>query len=261
MQSSEKYEKSRGLIAFALNTDTTDYQLIAQHTVSLASQKLNLPATIITNEQIQDLGFTNNRFDRDQQQFVNWRNVGRHLAYQLSPYQETLVIDVDYVVLDSALATVFDTQFDYLLTKSAMMLNGEPLNPNMGRYSLPYVWATVFAFRKTQRAKLFFDLVERIQTNYAYYRDLFNIEARNFRNDYAFAIADVILNGHAMTKCGFPGTLVNVPQTLTHIGAQDDFLVVKDSCRSYVVPRMNLHIMSKQYLQSKQFLDFVNESA
>jgi hypothetical protein len=33
----------------------------------------------------------------------------------------------------------------------------------------------------------------------------------------------------------------------------DDNLVIKDSNRAYVVPRNNLHVMSKAYLQSKDF--------
>ncbi len=257
MLNSKKYEKSRGIVAFATNTSATNYVSIANKTVALASKKLNLPYVIITDSET----FSSTRYDRDLGQFVEWKNFNRHTAYDLSPYNETLVIDVDYVVQDHSLGQVFDLDFDYLLTRSARSINNEQINPLMGKYSLPFVWATVFAFRKTARAKMFFDLVGRVQKNYGYYRDLFDIEARNFRNDYAFAIADLLLNGFQISQASLPGTMLNIPQTITQIKHLGDLVVVKDQDRSYVVPPMNMHVMSKAYLQSQDFERFVNDLA
>jgi hypothetical protein len=261
MQNYDALEKSRGIVAFATNTDTTDYVSIANKTVKLASKKLSLPYTIITKNQIKPHTVNNSRFDRDSEQFVQWKNFGRHSAYDLSPYDETLVIDVDYIVQDTALANVFETNFDYLLMRSARNINNEPADIFMGNHSLPYVWATVFAFRKTEKTKMFFDLIDRIQNNYAYYRDIFNIEARNYRNDYAFAMADLIINGFVIDSRSIPGPMLNIPQTITQIKQHGDLVVVKDQDRSYVIPKMNMHVMSKAYLQSKDFERFINELA
>ncbi len=145
--------------------------------------------------------------------------------------------------------------------KSARSINDELIDPCMGKYGLPFVWATVFAFRKTARAKMFFDLIDRIEQHYGYYREIFNIEARNYRNDYAFAMADIILNGFQLSQTGIPGPMLNIPQTVTQITRQGDLVIVKDRDRSYVIPPMNMHVMSKAYLQSKDFERFVNESA
>jgi len=261
MRNSNLYEKSRGIVALAINTPTTDYVAIAKKTVALASQRLNLPYTIITETQVSSHVVPSTRFDPDLSQFVEWKNFGRHAVYELSPYDETLVIDVDYLVLEDSLQHIFDLDFDYLLMRSARMLDNEPVPTCMGAYSLPYVWATVFAFRKTPRARMFFDLVDRIQKNYAYYHSLFNIESRNYRNDYAFAIADVILNGHTLLNHGMPGSLLHVAQPIQSIGRHKDFVVIKDQQRSYVIPPMNIHVMSKEFLQSSKFESFVNESA
>ena len=82
-KNSKKLEKSRGILAFAFNTDTTDYVSIANKTLKLASQKLNLPYTLIT--ETSDNSFYNSRFDIDSNTFVNWRNFNRFSAYELSP--------------------------------------------------------------------------------------------------------------------------------------------------------------------------------
>jgi hypothetical protein len=123
----------------------------------------------------------------------------------------------------------------------------------MGENSLPYVWATVFAFRKTPKSKMYFEMIGRIQRNYNYYRALFNIQERIFRNDFAFAIADVILNGYSIITNSIPENMLTVDQVIDSIQTLDDNLVIKDSNRAYVVPRNNLHVMSKAYLQSKDF--------
>ena len=148
--------KSRGILAFAHNTEETDYVGIANRTLDLASHVLNLPYTIITEAGPQT---NNTRFSIDFDRFVEWKNGDRHRAYELSPYDETLVIDVDYVVQDRSLLQIFDTSWDYILQRNSHMLFQDELQ-TMGPTSLPFVWATVFAFRKTPRAQMFFDLVE-----------------------------------------------------------------------------------------------------
>jgi hypothetical protein len=251
---SNKSAKSRGIVAFAANTETTDYVAIAECTLKLASKTLDLPATLITPDaQLQD----NKRYDIDTKEFVQWRNAGRYQAYQLSPYDETIVIDADYLVFDQNILKIFECEWDYTVMRQARGLTQE-FPVAMGTHSLPYVWATVFAFRRTPKAEMFFDLVQRVQDNYNYYRELFNIEQRNFRNDYAFAIADIILNGYVINDHGIPGPMVNVDYTVTSIEAKGNVFVIKDTARAFVVPRINLHVMSKQYLQSEQFKEFIN---
>ena len=256
MKNSKKLENSRGILAFALNTETTDYVSIANKTLSVASQKLKLPYTLITNTKDNDL--TNNRFDIDSNTFVSWRNFNRHSAYELSPYDETLVVDVDYLVVDNSLLDIFKCNWDYLLQRNSHALTAEWAD-TMGDNSLPYVWATVFAFRKTPRAKLFFDLIDRIQKNYSYYRALFNIRERNYRNDYAFSIADIIINGYITQTSTIPGSLLAINQSINKIELQDSKFIVRDDSKAYIVPRTNLHIMSKKYLQSSDFENLVEQ--
>ena len=252
-----KYAESRGIVAIAANTETTDYVAIAEQTVPLAGQVLGLPYTIITEEQLSEYAYTNFRYDRDSEEFVQWRNIGRNLAYELTPYDETLVIDIDYIVQDRELLKVFELDWDYILMRDARSLNDDYVPPLMGLHGLPFVWATVFAFRKTPRAELFFSLIKRIQANYHYYRELFNVESRQYRNDYAFAMADVIINGFHVQRNSIPGPLLNVTQTVDSIQVTNNKFIIKDASSAYVVPKMNMHLMGKQYLQSDNFKEFI----
>jgi nitrite reductase/ring-hydroxylating ferredoxin subunit len=257
MQNLKKYAKSRGILGFAFNTADVDYVAIANQTLELASRVLGLPYTLITDETIQS-NITNQRYSIDSGTFVQWRNIGRCQAYRLSTYDETIVIDVDYIVQDPALLKIFEVDaWDYMLQRRSSLINTELLPHSMGPQSLPFVWATVFAFRKTPKAEMFFDLVERIQNNYNYYRLLFNIQERNYRNDFAFAMADIILNGYTESKHSIPGTMFTVDTKIHSIEVKDTFFVVRDLDSAYVIPRSNLHIMSKQYLQSDNFKEFV----
>jgi hypothetical protein len=101
--------------------------------------------------------------------------------------------------------------------------------------------------------------VQRIEANYHYYRELFNVESRSYRNDYAFAMADVILNGFAVSDVGIPGPMLNILQPIESMAVQGNQVVIKDRQTAYVVPRMNMHVMSKAYLQSKNFSKFIND--
>jgi hypothetical protein len=263
MSNSNKSVKSRGILAFAYNTPTTNYEEIAHQTLTVASRRLDLPYTLITEATV-PCAVDNTRYDIDLEQFVQWRNQGRYLAYELSPYNETIVIDVDYLILDQNLLEIFKQPWDYLLQRNSHALT-QSWPTTMGPNSLPYIWATVFAFRKTARAKQFFNLVERIQKNYGYYRLLFNMQERNYRNDYAFAVADTILNGYVIGTNSIPGSMLAIDQSIDSIQIKNNQFVIKDSNRAYVVPRTNLHIMSKAYLQSDNFIQLaeqlVNEPA
>jgi hypothetical protein len=257
MTISKKSAKSRGIVAFAYNTETTNYEAIAHQTLAVASRQLNLPYTVITERDLA-CDTDNKRYDRDSEQFVAWRNQGRHHAYSMTPYDETLVIDVDYLVLDQTLLDIFKTEWDYVLQRHSHALTVE-WPTTMGPHSLPYVWATVFAFRKTPRAQQFFDLVGRVQRNYSYYCALFNVQERNYRNDYAFAIADIILSGYTVNAHSIPGSILAIDQPIQSIKLQDAQLIIRDQYRAYVAPRTNLHIMSKAYLQSANFAQLTEQ--
>jgi hypothetical protein len=265
---SENLEKSilmrRGIVVFAFNTETVDYVRIADQTSQLAGHYLDLPVTLITDHDADPKFRYHNIITIDKQgdnwrdNNVQWRNFGRHYAYTLSPYDETILLDTDYLVLDDSLDKLFATDFDYKLMHHNTNYVGA-VYEQMGETSLPFVWATVVLFRKSKKSELLFDLVEKIQRNYGYYRKLYNIREGNYRNDYAFAIANNILNGYNLNEDqGIPWPMFTIEEKIDQVLYDDNFLYVYSEGTGKVVARQNIHIMDKQYLQSTDFVQLIN---
>ena len=242
--------KSRGVVLFANNTSTVDYELIAEQAARLIKHTLGLPVTILSSTE------SNNNYRTGYAHGTQWNNLNRYHAYELSPYDETLLLDSDYLILDDSLLKVLDTVDDYTI----MTHNQNPIgstNSDMGMTSLQQVWATAIVFKRTSKTQMLFDLVGRIQRNYEYYRKLYNIREYNFRNDYAFSIADNIINGYTQST-GIPWTMLTIDNVIKTIGINDDQLIIREQETAQVIPRQNIHVMDKDYLQSDSHIRFVD---
>ena len=263
MKTSSVQEKSRGILLFAFNTSEIDYVEIARRSARLVRHTLNLPVTLVTEQGTPADGF-------DQVIYIDntlenykigergaWRNGDRWQAYNLSPYDETILIDSDYLVLDQNLLKLFEQDFDYRIISH----NDKPAGPwplAMGMFGLQYHWATVILFRKTSRSGMLFDLVGRIQRNYGYYSRLYHMRDRNFRNDYAFTIAGNILNGYDGGQSqGIPWPMLTFADVVKSITKKDNLITVKEREKGYVIPKQNIHVMDKGYLLSDNFAEFV----
>lgn len=257
MQNLNSSAKSRGVVIFATNTDLIDYVSIAEQNAKLIKHYLGLPTTIIAGTSTG----TNSRFSTDTNTFIEWKNFGRYQAYEASPYDETILLDADYLIFDNSLLKLFETKFDYLLFNRNLYINAINNESTMGPHSLPYIWATAVLFRKSERSKLFFDLIAKIQRNYAYYRLLYNIQEGNYRNDYAFAIAHYIINGYTLALDSYaPWAISTVTGTIDSISINNNQLIVKTIRDAYVLPKQNLHVMSKAFLTSPQLPELVDKA-
>lgn len=256
--------KSRGVLLFAFNTERTDYVKIAERAARLIRCTLDLPVALVT-----EAGTDSEYFDTvicvdntlknyKVGEAGKWRNGDRWRAYELSPYDETLLVDSDYLMLDRNLLKLFEQEFDYRI----MSCNNKPSQPwalKMGMFSHDYLWATTILFRKTTKAKMLFDLVGRIQRNYLYYIRLYHIREGNFRNDYAFTIANNILNGYSLNfDQGITTPMLTFADITNSITTKGSMLVVKERDKAYIIPRQNIHVMDKEYLLSDNFGDFVD---
>ena len=159
--------------------------------------------TVVTNfdtyKNLKPLGFVNYKFIEPElgntKLGKDWRNVDRHLAYELSPYDATLVMDIDYFPFTDNLRKFLDTDYDFLITKTAFDLTNRNTFDQRRWSMIDMVWATVFVFRKGKRAKRIFDTLKYVKQYYRYFLDLYRIYDKQFRNDYAFAIALEQANG------------------------------------------------------------------
>ena len=157
------------------------------------------------------------------------------------------------------LLKLFEQDFDYRIMTHNQTTAGDWAT-NMGPYSLPYQWATVILFRRRERTRMLFDLVGRIQRNYPYYLKLYHGKHSSFRNDYAFTIANNMLNGYDLgMDQGIAWPMLSLNEVVKSISFENNLLTIKEKDKAYIIPRKNLHVMDKEYLLSDNFANLIDQ--
>jgi len=214
--------KSRGLLIFAFNTEKWDYVAMAAYTAKRAKQFLGLPTTLITNEESKPEGDLAKTFDQivvvkadknNIRDHMIWINKGRYQAYELSPYDETLLLDADYVINSDKLLTTFDLSDTFCChNKTDFLMYPNAPQETLSSYSYDTLWATVVMFKKSERARQIFETLKMVQENYSHYANIHSFIAGVYRNDYALTIALRIVNGHSIEPSDY------IPWNLVHVG-------------------------------------------
>jgi hypothetical protein len=197
---------SKGVVLFAHNNEKTDYYRMAVYTAGRVNRFLNLPVTIITDlETLSTTGAPDYTFDQtivmeadrsNSRGKSSWINKGRYGVYELSPYNETLVLDTDYMINSRALLDTFDQPSDFVCYQNSKFLFDNQSNEMMNNQTLSIYWATVMRFSKSDRVRDIFKMIEMVQRNYEHYSNLHQFMPYMYRNDYALTIALRTINGH-----------------------------------------------------------------
>lgn len=221
---------NKGALIFAHNSRDVDYILMAVVSGALAKKNLDIPVSLVTDKStvewfrssehsdllkivfehviIVDKPVTNNRRklrDGTTYKTVPFINANRSTAFDVTPYENTLIIDSDYLVFSNNLSNYWDLEYDVMIGNSMNDIRGnrsEILDRQVSEVGPPLYWATTLMFKKTNYSKVFFNLVSFIKDNYEYYADLYRFDHRQFRNDIAFSIAKHILHAHESDNFG-----------------------------------------------------------
>ena len=244
---------TKGILLFCFDTIDHQYHKILERCVHLIKKNLKLEITVVTNfdtfTHLKPLGFVNYKFIEpeigNKKHGQEWKNVDRHMAYELSPYDVTLVMDIDYLPFTDNLRQYLDTKYEFLISKDAYNLSGSQ-DFDLRRFStIDMVWATVFVFRKGKKAKRIFDMIKYVKSFYTYFLDLYRIRDRNFRNHYAFAIALQQANGF-LDYDTMPSRLATLPPRCRVIRLTDDGLVWQFEKQINYVQDQDVHVLNKE---------------
>jgi len=253
--------KSKGVLLFAFSTQEIDYLKIAEKNSRLIKKFLNLPVSVVTDVDYHSNVFNVIKVEKQEKNNVrigfnpskSWKNFDRCAAYDLSPYDTTLLLDVDCIILDNFLLKYFDLCEDYLILNNQYFFNGKD-GHTLGIYGIPHKWATIVIFNKTKKTKLMFDLIKKIQNNYEYYRNLYQIRVTNFRNDFAFTIADLIINGYNIqSKNVLQHKIFAIDENVKELILNDDMIYMLTDKSGYVIPKITLHFIDKYFLFDEKF--------
>lgn len=270
---------TKGVIMFGVNNTSIDYIKLAIANAKLITRLMGVPVTLITDKEgstsasiaesgvfdqvvIDDnKGPHNSRHYRDTAYHVvndDFKNFSRPSAYDLSPYDETLLIDVDYIIQDSSLNACWGSVEDLMINKTALSLLHTPLLGDefrLNTFGIRMYWATVVYFKKTDNVRTLFGMVNHIKEHWEFYKLIYNFPNTMYRNDYAFAIAIHTMNGFVESTEVKP---LPVPYILTATDKDQLYKVLPDGMLMFVndpvhdykfsitkVSRANLHCMNK----------------
>jgi hypothetical protein len=192
---------SQGALIFAFNNEATDYIAMAAWSARNIRRHLNLPVAVVTDNpeaaahhKFEHIVVTapdtgGSRHFADYGTTVAWHNAGRITAYELSPFDQTLVLDADYVIASDRLLEVLTLPQQFAAFKDGFDPSSMTNLDTFGAYNMPMWWATVMMFRRGNVSQYIFDSMQMIRNNWQHYRDLYGIHQSNYRNDYALSIA------------------------------------------------------------------------
>ena len=293
---------SKGFLIFAHNNKEIEYLKLACinaylikkhcdiHDITVVTNKFSYDYTVDTmGEQFitdavsniviteQDSYFknANTRLYKDTNHSIKplpFYNIDRCNAYDLSPYDETIIIDADYLILSDTLNQCWGHNEELMMNWKWQDVMFERKFDSLDRLNdmgITMYWATVVYFRKTPYVESFFNTVKHVKDNSQFYRDLYKWAGRLYRNDYSFSVA-------AHTMSGFVDKgIAQLPTTLyktfdtddVHSAVSDDtLLLLLEKPRSpgdFMLTKwsgVDLHVMNKWAINriSNGLMEYVN---
>lgn len=297
-----EYDAKQGVCFFAYNNDQLDYVRMAILASKYVKKNLNLPVCLITDEgseswleqshskEIINEAFdyivttndemkqnTRRHFDSPWANFAaQFNNSNKHKIYQYSPFEQTLLLDIDYIVKTDALLKYFDGQHPVCMFDNALTVRNE-LPAERERFlfdaGIKMWWSTVVYFDRSDYSELFFNTWAHVADNYEFYQYLYNFPSKLFRTDYCVSIAVHILAGMQDNQSylgNFDDTaLVNINQKDDIIETQsiNEWIVIahdqKEEWKNILVKldKQDVHVMNKRALNRVQdtLLEYFNE--
>ena len=130
---------NNGVVIFGHNSKDIDYVKLADISARLVVANLKVPVTLITDSvslsnTTTSLKNIDNLVVLDRPSTNNTRvllgsttefiNTNRYVAYQYTPYDKTLLIDSDLLILSNKLSAYWNSTREFLITGSMTVLDG-----------------------------------------------------------------------------------------------------------------------------------------
>jgi hypothetical protein len=186
---------------------------------------------------------------------VPFINSNRSSAWELTPYDRTLLVDSDFLIFSNRLSEYWNVDSDLMIGESIKDIYNDNRVGYHDRYisdvGIKLYWATTVMFTKNANTKIFFDLVKHIKDNYQYYADTYRFDSKQFRNDIAFSIAKHILNGFKQNNTeDLPPVLTLLDKDILYSVDKKLTLLVSPKLDSNFcaasVTGIDIHVMNKQ---------------
>jgi hypothetical protein len=272
----KKTTMTRGILIYAFNNESIDYWKQATWCADRVNRYLDLPVTIVTDKNSQaerscdhSVLFTESSvgglrvYDPlKNQRADSWFNGNRFQSFDITPYDETIVIDSDYIIASNQLRTLFDLPVSvtsirdvYDITNRDSFRNYQTVSN--GKVGLHHWWATVLFFRRNRESEHFFTIMRMVRENYRHYSNLYRFRPSPFRNDFAVSISITAISGHC------PSAVNPIPWAMANVGADVEIIQKNHDCfelsylcyktnqpRRLIISGQDFHFMNKQSLSN-----------
>lgn len=272
---------NKGILIYAHNNRKVDYALMSLISGGLAKKNLDVPVSLVTDEStvrwmkesgiyqksqeifdkiiLTERPILNNQrrlYDGDINDVVPFVNSNRCSACDLTPYDRTLLIDSDFLILSNSLKEFWDVNQNVMIGSAINDIYDSKRLGYHDRYvsdtGIKLYWATTVMFTKNQESKLFFDMVNHIKDNYKFYGDLYRFDSRQYRNDISFSVAKHMIDGFETTdQQMLPPVLTTLDRDIL-IDVNNNaltFLINHNLNNNYcatTLSEIDVHIMNKQ---------------
>jgi hypothetical protein len=271
---------NKGILIFAHNSRDVDYALMSLVSGSFAKKNLQVPVSLVVDKFTVEWMKTSNIYDQSVDVFdkiiviekpvtqntrllhdgyssktVPFVNSNRASVWDLTPYDRTLLIDSDFLIMSNTLNEYWNADSSVMLSPSMQDVRGDRkgvLDSWVSETGIPLYWATTVMFTKNEESKIFFNLVDTIRTNYNYFSDLFRFNPTQYRNDISFSIAKHMLDGFEIRSEDLPPILTLLDKDLVHSIESNQIRVFLNDSMSedHVVmasiKNVDVHVMNKQ---------------
>lgn len=284
-----------GVLIFAHNNRDIDYALMSMISGGLAKKHLQMPVSLVTDPSTIDWLINSDKLKLASQIFdkiisvekpntdnkrnlhdglrnkvVPFVNTNRSSAWDMTPYDRTLLIDSDYLIFSDRLSNYWNYDSSVMISSAAFDIIKDDRLGYHDRYisdtGVHLSWATTVMFTKNEESRVFFELVNFIKDNYQFYADLFRFGTTQFRNDIAFSVANHILNGFETNlRDSLPPVLTTLDKDILHsvdTNGKLTFLVSHMLDNNFCAASTNgidVHVMNKQSLvrNADQLLELI----
>ena len=261
---------SQGILLFAHNNERINYGAFAVWCAKRIHKHLGQSVSLVcdsaTLDSIKNLDTSvfdhiipseveAHQHKRYQGELHTFKNLDRVSAWDLTPYDETIILDTDVAVQSPILNTLWNSAHDIIVCADAEHVfkrSYEEFNW-LSLYSIRFFWATQFYFRKTEQSRLFFETCKWVKQNYAWNSLLYDFDPRLVRNDYLWSIALHVLGGSAgSTWCAtMPWSLLYTTDadTLFNLSDTDILIGSVEPTEICTVKNRDMHLMNKNQLE------------
>lgn len=238
-----------GVCFFAYNNEQIDYVQLVILAANYVKAHLNKPVCMITDEgteawmkqsqhaavidhSIDYIVITNDEFKENMRGHFDspwtefrapFKNSNKHKIWEYSPFEKTLLLDVDYFVKNDFLNHVWDSVEGVAMFDSARSIRNDMPHPReqwLYDAGIKMWWSTVVYFDRSEFSELFFDTWAHVADNYDFYQYMYNFPGKLFRTDYCVSIAAHILNG--MQTGNEISTFADIP--MYYMDQKDDLI-------------------------------------